>query len=69
MVPDRVSHIDEDIKKLQDLGILIDCDEEGYLLQIFTKPVKTALHCFLKLSKDMERRVSGPVISKLYLKL
>lgn len=26
--------------KLQDLGILIDCDEEGYLLQIFTKPVE-----------------------------
>ena len=28
------------IKKLEDLGILIDCDEEGYLLQIFTKPVE-----------------------------
>jgi hypothetical protein len=40
MVPERVGTIDEDIKKLQDLGILIDCDEEGYLLQIFTKPVE-----------------------------
>ena len=40
MVPERVGEIDEDLKKLQDLGILIDCDEEGYLLQIFTKPVE-----------------------------
>ena len=40
MIPNRVGEIDEDIKKLQDLGILVDCDEEGYLLQIFTKPVE-----------------------------
>lgn len=40
MIPERVGEIDEDIKKLQDLGILVDCDEEGYLLQIFTKPVE-----------------------------
>ncbi|HEY4539988.1 MAG TPA: 4-hydroxyphenylpyruvate dioxygenase [Faecalibacter sp.] len=40
MIPERVGQIDEDIKKLQDLGILVDCDEEGYLLQIFTKPVE-----------------------------
>ena len=31
--------IDEDISILTDLGILVDKDEEGYLLQIFTKPV------------------------------
>lgn len=36
----RVGKIDEDIKPLQDLGILVDRDEEGYLLQIFTKPVQ-----------------------------
>lgn len=40
LVPERVGTIDEDLKKLSDLGILIDCDEEGYLLQIFTKPVE-----------------------------
>ena len=39
-VLDRVGHIDEDLKPLQELGILIDKDEEGYLLQIFTKPVE-----------------------------
>lgn len=39
-VLDRVGHIDEDLKPLSDLGILIDRDEEGYLLQIFTKPLQ-----------------------------
>jgi 4-hydroxyphenylpyruvate dioxygenase len=39
-VLDRVGHIDEDLKPLQHLGILIDRDDEGYLLQIFSKPVQ-----------------------------
>ena len=39
-VLDRVGKIDEDLEPLQKLGILIDRDEEGYLLQIFTKPVE-----------------------------
>lgn len=37
---DRVGAIDEDLKPLQDLNILVDRDNEGYLLQIFTKPVE-----------------------------
>ncbi|WP_158795236.1 4-hydroxyphenylpyruvate dioxygenase [Pedobacter sp. L105] len=37
---ERVGKIDEDIAPLQELGILVDYDEEGYLLQIFTKPVQ-----------------------------
>ncbi|MEM7552466.1 MAG: 4-hydroxyphenylpyruvate dioxygenase [Bacteroidota bacterium] len=37
---DRVGEIDEDIQPLKDLNILVDRDEEGYLLQIFTKPVQ-----------------------------
>ncbi len=36
----RVGQIDESLAPLKDLGILIDRDEEGYLLQIFTKPVE-----------------------------
>ncbi|MFT6850191.1 MAG: 4-hydroxyphenylpyruvate dioxygenase [Sphingobacteriales bacterium] len=36
----RVGKIDEPIDKLQELGILVDRDDEGYLLQIFTKPVE-----------------------------
>ena len=39
-VLDRVGKIDEDIAPLRDLGILVDRDDEGYLLQIFTKPVE-----------------------------
>jgi 4-hydroxyphenylpyruvate dioxygenase len=39
-VPERVGKIDEDIAALQDLGILVDRDDEGYLLQIFTRPVE-----------------------------
>jgi 4-hydroxyphenylpyruvate dioxygenase len=37
---DRVGKIDEDLEPLKDLGILVDRDNEGYLLQIFTKPVE-----------------------------
>lgn len=39
-VMERVGAIKEDLLKLRDLNILIDRDEEGYLLQIFTKPVQ-----------------------------
>ncbi len=39
-VLDRVGKIDEDIEPLSELGILIDRDEEGYLLQIFSKPLQ-----------------------------
>lgn len=38
-VLDRVGEIDEDLAPLKELGILIDKDDEGYLLQIFTKPI------------------------------
>ena len=39
-VLDRVGTIDESLEPLSKLGILIDRDEEGYLLQIFTKPLQ-----------------------------
>lgn len=38
-VLDRVGEIEEDLAPLRELGILIDRDDEGYLLQLFTKPV------------------------------
>ena len=38
-VLDRVGEIDEELLKLKELGILVDRDDEGYLLQIFTRPV------------------------------
>ncbi len=37
---DRVGKIDEDFETLKDLGILVDRDEDGYLLQIFTQPLE-----------------------------
>lgn len=40
VVLDRVGEIDEDIVLLRELGILVDRDDEGYLLQIFTKPIE-----------------------------
>lgn len=39
-VLDRVGKIDEDITPLKELGVLVDRDDEGYLLQIFTKPIE-----------------------------
>jgi len=40
ILPDRVGKIDEDMKAIHDLGILVDRDDEGYLLQIFSKPIQ-----------------------------
>ena len=37
---DRVGPIKEDVRELAELGILVDRDDEGYMLQIFTKPVQ-----------------------------
>jgi 4-hydroxyphenylpyruvate dioxygenase len=39
VLEERVGKIDEPVDKLRELGILVDRDDEGYLLQIFTKPV------------------------------
>jgi 4-hydroxyphenylpyruvate dioxygenase len=35
-----VGKIDEDFEELRELGILVDRDEDGYLLQIFTHPLQ-----------------------------
>lgn len=49
MLPDRVGEIDEDIQALAELGILVDRDEEGYLLQIFTKTVQARPTMFFEI--------------------
>ena len=46
---DRVGEIDEDIDSLRDLGILVDRDDEGYLLQIFTKTVQARPTMFFEI--------------------
>ncbi len=48
-VLDRVGTIDEELEPLKDLGILIDRDPEGYLLQIFTKPVQSRPTMFFEI--------------------
>ena len=45
---DRVGEIDEDIDELKDLGILVDRDDDGYLLQIFTQPLQDRPTLFLE---------------------
>lgn len=46
---DRVGKIDEDLEPLKELGILVDRDEEGYLLQIFTKTVQARPTMFFEI--------------------
>jgi 4-hydroxyphenylpyruvate dioxygenase len=55
----RVGTIDEDLKPLSELGILIDRDEEGYLLQIFTKPVQDRPTLFFEIIQRKGARSFG----------
>jgi 4-hydroxyphenylpyruvate dioxygenase len=47
-VPERIGEIAEDLEDLRRLGILVDRDDEGYLLQIFTKPIGDRPTMFLE---------------------
>jgi 4-hydroxyphenylpyruvate dioxygenase len=47
-LPDRVGTIKEDMNAVHDLGILVDRDDEGYLLQIFTKPIQDRPTMFIE---------------------
>jgi 4-hydroxyphenylpyruvate dioxygenase len=58
-VLDRVGRIDENLAPLRDLGILIDRDEEGYLLQIFTKPVQDRPTLFYEIIQRKGARSFG----------
>jgi len=58
-VLDRVGEIDEDLAPLKDLGILIDRDDEGYLLQIFTKPVLDRPTLFIEIIQRKGARSFG----------
>ncbi|HMX86876.1 MAG TPA: 4-hydroxyphenylpyruvate dioxygenase [Saprospiraceae bacterium] len=58
-VMDRVHHIDEDLAVLKSLNILIDRDEEGYLLQIFTKPLQDRPTVFFEIIQRKGARSFG----------
>ena len=47
-MPERVGEIEEDLEDLRRLGILVDRDDEGYMLQIFTKPIGDRPTMFLE---------------------
>lgn len=58
-VLDRVGDIDEALEPLRDLGILIDRDDEGYLLQIFTKPILDRPTLFIEIIQRKGARSFG----------
>ncbi len=58
-VLDRVGEIDEDLAPLQELGILIDRDPEGYLLQIFTRPIQARPTMFFEIIQRKGARSFG----------
>jgi len=56
---ERVGKIDEDMDELSRLGILVDRDEEGYLLQLFTKPVEDRPTVFFEIIQRKGARSFG----------
>jgi 4-hydroxyphenylpyruvate dioxygenase len=58
-LPTRVGVIDEAVATIRELGILVDRDEEGYLLQIFTKPVEDRPTVFFEIIQRKGSRGFG----------
>ncbi len=56
---DRVGAIKEDVEKLRELGILVDRDEDGYLLQLFTKPLEDRPTLFFEIIQRRGSRGFG----------
>jgi 4-hydroxyphenylpyruvate dioxygenase len=56
---ERVGEIDEDIAPLRELGILVDRDDEGYLLQLFTRPVQARPTMFFEIIQRKGARSFG----------
>ncbi len=56
---DHMTKFKEDIRELQQLGIMIDADEDGYLLQIFTKPIEDRPTLFFEIIQRMGAKGFG----------
>ena len=65
-IPERVGEIDEDIEDLKRLGILVDRDDEGYLLQIFTKPVEDRPTVFYEILQRKGCKASAKETSRRF---
>ena len=59
VLPDRVGPLEESIPELRSLGILVDRDDEGYLLQIFSKPVEDRPTVFFEIIQRKGSRGFG----------
>jgi 4-hydroxyphenylpyruvate dioxygenase len=59
LLPERVGEIKEDLKTIQELGILVDRDDEGYLLQVFTKPIQDRPTSFVEIIQRRGSRGFG----------
>jgi 4-hydroxyphenylpyruvate dioxygenase len=59
VLPQRVGEIEEAIETIRRLGILVDRDEEGYLLQLFTKPVQDRPTVFFEIIQRKGSRGFG----------
>ncbi|GAC1539297.1 MAG: 4-hydroxyphenylpyruvate dioxygenase [Herpetosiphon sp.] len=55
----RVGHIDEDLTAIEELNILVDRDDEGYLLQIFTRPIQDRPTVFIEIIQRKGARGFG----------
>jgi len=64
LLPSRVGPVEESLAELRSLGILVDRDEEGYLLQIFSKPVEDRPTVFFEVIQRKGSRGFGKGISK-----
>jgi 4-hydroxyphenylpyruvate dioxygenase len=59
MLPDRIGNIDEAHDTIRRLGILVDRDDEGYLLQLFTRPVEDRPTLFFEIIQRKGSRGFG----------
>ena len=58
---DRIGEIDEDMLSIKDLNILVDRDDNGYLLQIFTKPIQDRPTVFFEIIQRKGAKSFGKV--------
>jgi len=59
VLPERVGQIKEDLDKIRELGILVDRDDEGYLLQIFSRPIQDRPTSFIEVIQRRGSRGFG----------
>ncbi len=59
LLPERVGEIKEDFARIRELGILVDRDDEGYLLQVFTRPIQDRPTAFVEIIQRRGARGFG----------